>query len=68
MKDFIDKIVVITGAGSGLAHSFALQLCAAGARLAICDVDLPGIEKTLQLTGETGNRVSLHCMDVADWE
>lgn len=68
MKDFSEKTAVITGAGSGLGRSFALQLYAAGARLALCDIDGFGIEKTLELAGETGNRVSLHCVDVADRE
>ncbi len=66
MKDFGGKTAVITGAGSGLGRNFALQLYAAGARLALCDIDMAGLEETRKLTGETGNRVSLHCVDVAD--
>ena len=68
MKTFSEKTAVITGAGSGLGRSFSLQLYAEGARLALCDVDLPGITETLHITGETGNRVSLHHVDVADRE
>jgi NAD(P)-dependent dehydrogenase (short-subunit alcohol dehydrogenase family) len=68
LKDFTDKTAIVTGAGSGLGRSLSLQLHSAGARLALCDVDLAGIEETLRLTGESGNRVSLHCLDVADRE
>lgn len=68
MRSFSGKTVVITGAGSGLGRSFALQLYAKGARLALCDIDVAGIEETLQITGEAGNRVSLHPVDVADRE
>lgn len=68
MKDFNDKTAVITGAGSGLGRSLALQLHAAGARLALCDTNLAGIEETLSLTGASGNRISLHRVDVADRE
>jgi NAD(P)-dependent dehydrogenase (short-subunit alcohol dehydrogenase family) len=68
MKDFSDKTAIITGAGSGLGRSLALQLHAAGARLALCDIDLAGFEETLRLTGESDKRVSLHRLDVADRE
>jgi NAD(P)-dependent dehydrogenase (short-subunit alcohol dehydrogenase family) len=68
MKDFSGKTAIITGAGSGLGRSLALQLYAAGARLALCDTSQTGMEETLQLTGDGGNRVSLHRVDVADRE
>ena len=66
MKTFNNKTAVITGAGSGLGRSFALQLYAAGANLALSDIDLAGLQETLQLTGDAGTRVSLHQVDVSD--
>ena len=66
MKDFKDKTAIITGAGSGLGRSLALQLYNAGARLALCDTDDAGMEETMRLTGESGNGVSLHRVDVSD--
>ena len=66
MKTFNEKTAVITGAGSGLGRSFALQLYAAGARLALCDVDMPGLEETQSLTGDDGGRVSIHQVDVSN--
>lgn len=68
IKDFGEKTAIITGAGSGLGRSFALQLYAAGARLALADINLPGIEETRYLTGKSGDRVTLHCVDVANRE
>jgi short-subunit dehydrogenase len=68
MKTFNGKTAVITGAGSGLGRSFALQLYAAGSRLALCDIDLSGIEETLRIIGDSSNRVSLHQADVANRE
>lgn len=66
MKDFRDKVIVITGGGSGLGQEFALQLYQAGARLALCDLDQSGLEETLQITGDPGERIKLFQVDVSD--
>ena len=68
MIEFHDTVAVVTGAGSGLGRSLALHLHAAGARLALCDVDMPGLEETRHLAGDEESRVSLHRVDVADRE
>lgn len=47
MQDFRDKVAVVTGAGSGIGRALALQLGAAGARLALSDRDHAGLERTL---------------------
>jgi NAD(P)-dependent dehydrogenase (short-subunit alcohol dehydrogenase family) len=66
MRDFKGKIAVITGAASGLGRGFADQLYAAGAHLALCDLDYPGLEKTFHIIGAAKDRVSLHSVDVGD--
>lgn len=66
MKDFQGKTIVITGAGSGLGRSFAAQFNQAGANLALIDLDREGLEETLQLTGDDGQRVKIFQVDVAD--
>ena len=66
MKDFRDKVIVITGAGSGLGQEFALQLYQSGARLALCDLDQSGLEETLQITGDPGERVKIFQVNVSD--
>ena len=66
MKNFNAKVAIITGAGSGLGRAMALQLYQAGAHLALCDLNLPGLEETRQLTGELSERICLHTVDVSD--
>ncbi len=48
MKSFSGKIVVITGAGSGIGRALAQQLATKGARLALSDVNTSGLEETLR--------------------
>ena len=49
MKDFKNKIVVITGAGSGIGRALAQQFATKGARLALSDVNAEGLAETLGL-------------------
>ncbi len=48
-NDFYNKVVVITGAGSGIGRALSLQFAAAGARLALSDVNRAGLDETLAL-------------------
>ena len=48
MGAFIDKVVVITGAGSGIGRALAQQVAAKGARLALSDVNAKGLDETLK--------------------
>lgn len=43
---FDDKVVIITGAGSGLGQASALQIAKEGGRLTLVDLNQEGLEKT----------------------
>ncbi|WP_279098270.1 SDR family NAD(P)-dependent oxidoreductase [Gordonia bronchialis] len=68
MKDFRDKVVVITGAGSGMGRDLAVKLAGQGARLAISDVDPAGLKTTEDLARETGAQVHSQILNVAERE
>ena len=64
MKDLHDKVVVITGAGSGIGRALAFAASGHGAKLALCDVDDAGLAETAELSGTAD--VITRNVDVAD--
>ena len=68
MKDFRDKVVVITGAGSGMGRDLAVKLGRMGAKLAISDLNPEGLAVTEKLVAETGAPVHAQLLNVAERE
>ena len=66
MKDFDGRIAVITGAGSGIGQSLAVQLAERGCVLALGDLDAEGLARTKERVGKTSAICSMHKLDVAD--
>jgi len=67
MKTLDDKVVVITGAGSGIGRALALNCAARGSLLALSDVDEHGLAETVDLAKNAGAReVHAGKLDVAD--
>ena len=46
---FKDKVVVVTGAASGIGRALAVQLAQAGARVAASDINRAGLDETLRI-------------------
>ncbi|HKY57129.1 MAG TPA: SDR family NAD(P)-dependent oxidoreductase [Aeromicrobium sp.] len=66
MKDFKDKVAVVTGASSGMGRSLAIQLAEAGAQVAISDVDEVGLKETAVLCEAAGSTPRVDVLDVRD--
>ncbi|MGA8256676.1 MAG: SDR family NAD(P)-dependent oxidoreductase [Nocardioides sp.] len=67
MKTLNDKVVVITGAGSGIGRALALDCAGRGSLLALSDVDEAGLAETVKLVSDAGAaKVRSDRLDVAD--
>jgi NAD(P)-dependent dehydrogenase (short-subunit alcohol dehydrogenase family)/pimeloyl-ACP methyl ester carboxylesterase len=64
--EFADKLVVVTGAGSGIGRTTALAFADRGASLALCDVTPDGLDRTAELARLLGAEVMAHRVDVSD--
>ncbi|MGL4306163.1 MAG: SDR family NAD(P)-dependent oxidoreductase [Mycobacteriaceae bacterium] len=68
MNSYLNKIAVVTGAGSGMGRSLSVELARKGAVLAICDIDIAGLEETVRLCEIFGARVEKYIVNVSERE
>ena len=65
MKDFSNKVVAVTGAGSGIGRETALAFAARGARLAVCDINPGRLEETRSMLESMGREALATLVDVS---
>ena len=65
--NYKDKVVVITGAASGMGRTLAVRFGADGAKLALCDVQDKELEKTGEMAKAAGAaQIELKHLDVSN--
>lgn len=62
------KVIVVTGAGSGLGRALVLALLDKGARVAAVDLNETTLAETVALAGSPGDKSSTHVVNVSDRE
>lgn len=66
MKVLQGRVAAITGAGSGIGRSLAVELAGRGTLLALSDIDEVGLAETVALCEGSGVKVTSRRLDVAD--
>ena len=70
MKDFADRIAVVTGGGTGMGRELVRQLVAEGCNVAMCDLSAQTMAETKRLCEAVrlpqGLRITTHVADVSD--
>jgi short-subunit dehydrogenase len=61
-----DKVILVTGGGSGIGRALVLDLLSRGASVATIDINQAGLVETVQLAGEHKNRLSTNVVDITD--
>ena len=59
------RVIIITGAGSGIGQGTALTFAERGDAVVIADIDLAAAQRTLAQTAEPSAHMALRC-DVSD--
>ncbi len=68
MFELTDKVALVTGAARGLGQAIALKLAAAGADLALCDLNAEWAEETAAQVKALGRRAECYGVNVAEGE
>lgn len=66
MKNFKDRVAIVTGAGSGIGAAIAIELAARGAHVAAADIDLASAVGTVTKISATLGNARACQVDVAD--
>lgn len=60
------KLIVVTGAGSGMGREITLELIRRGAKVAAIDLRAEGLEETSNLVKALGGKIATYPIDVTD--
>ena len=61
-----DKVIIVTGGGSGIGRVSALYFNSEGAKVVIADLDENGAEETVEIIKEAGGRATYLKVDVSN--
>lgn len=61
-----DKVAIVTGAASGIGRSISLRFAIEGASVALCDINMLGLQETLRLMTRSNPPHRIYDMDVSN--
>jgi NAD(P)-dependent dehydrogenase (short-subunit alcohol dehydrogenase family) len=66
MAEFTDKVVLVSGAGSGIGAATARLLAGGGGQVIVADIDIAGAERVAAEIQDSGGKATAFAVDVAD--
>lgn len=63
-----NKVIVVTGGGSGMGRELVLLLLKKGSQVAAVDINPDTLKETLELAGDKKDKVSAHVLDITNKE
>lgn len=61
-----NKVIVVTGGGSGIGRALVLKLLHGGAQVAAVDLNESALAETVELTGAHRHNISTHVVNITD--
>ena len=68
MAQLNGKVVIVTGAARGIGQAIATKMAAAGADIALCDLQKDWLVETEALVKNLGRRAATYAVDVSKTE
>ncbi|MBL8131008.1 MAG: SDR family oxidoreductase [Anaerolineae bacterium] len=62
----MNKVIVVTGGGSGMGRALVLALVSKGARVAAIDLNENTLKETVELAGQQRDKISTHVVNVSN--
>jgi short-subunit dehydrogenase len=62
----MNKVIVVTGAGSGMGRALVLALVSKGSRIAAVDLNENSLKETVELAGQNRDKISSHVVNISD--
>jgi short-subunit dehydrogenase len=62
----MNKVIVVTGGGSGMGRALVLSLVNKGSRVAAVDLNENTLRETVELVGQNRDKISVHVVNVSD--
>ncbi len=65
MQEFVSKVALVTGAGSGIGRATSLGFARCGAKVVVADINLSAADDTVKIIKSEGGQATAMQVDVS---